>query len=483
MTGIRLGGLTTQDTIDDTALIPITNKDKVTRNISFSDFKLGLTKGGVSGQINLDPSTPITLLNISNDNIDFASISNGQMVLDVSKLPTNQALTSIKYVRDKSDLTGALSSSVVYIIDGSIDMGTTSITVPAGGLNLAGYSFDVSGLYSSADNYTMFVSPAGGSGNFLGQDYFVQVNGANSKVYDIVDSDFSHAFEFERINYSNCTSLGTIKNYRQGLEGGTGRFGGTPELTLAGNWLGGYRITTSIVRGLDNAMTGTLFKAGAGFQMASRFLTDINADLPPNCSLCDFAGSNFVLPSTVQIQGAIVTGAANVGPTPNLAAGELECDWRNNIGIDNTYVGGSTKVTTATLTPITAINTYYDVLGTFTASELQHFDAPASGQLRHLGTNPINYKVNLFFSVAGTAGNLISLKIVKWDDSASGFVDVVAQQKPVLNLTGGTDVAFFNVIKSVQLDQNDYIKIQVANNSGTADVTVQLESFYEITER
>jgi len=53
----------------------------------------------------------------------------------------------------------------------------------------------------------------------------------------------------------------------------------------------------------------------------------------------------------------------------------------------------------------------------------------------------------------------------------------------VLNLTGGTDVAFFNIIKSVQLDQNDYIKIQVANNSGAADVTVQLESFYEITER
>jgi hypothetical protein len=90
--------------------------------------------------------------------------------------------------------------------------------------------------------------------------------------------DFN-AFEFQRINYINCTSLGDIYNYRQGLEGGTGRFGGSPSLTLHGLWRGGYRITTSIVRSLAGTMTLPLFKEGAAFTMNSRFLTDINIDL------------------------------------------------------------------------------------------------------------------------------------------------------------------------------------------------------------
>jgi len=481
--GIKLTGLTQQDTIDDTALVLITNKDKVSRSISFLNLKKGITKGGVSAQKNLDPSQSVGLIDIQNDNIGLATVSGGNLTLDISKLPTNVPINSVRYVRNVSDLTGALDSNVLYIVDGIIDMGSTSIEVPAGGLNITGFNPNVSGLFTSTASATLFTSPVGGSGDLFLENLLIQASGTSAKVYDIKDSNFSHAVEVLSCIYNDCTSLGNIEDYRQGLEDNTARFGGTPELTLVGSWLGGFRATTTIVRGLDSGMSGSLFKAGAGFTMASRFLTDMNADLPANCSLSDFSPSNFTLPSTIQIQGAIVTGAANVGPTPNLTAGELECDWRNNIGVDNTYVGGSTKVTTAVLTPVAAINTYYDVLGTFTASELQHFDAPVSGQLRHLGANPVNYKINLFFTVAGSANNLISLKVVKWDDSASGFVDVVAQQKPVLNLTGGTDVAFFNIIKSVQLDQNDYIKIQVANNSGTADVTVQLESFYEITER
>ena len=55
-----------------------------------------------------------------------------------------------------------------------------------------------------------------------------------------------NAFEFTRVNYINCTSLGDIYDYRQGLESGTGRFGGSPSLTLHGVWVGGYRITTSV---------------------------------------------------------------------------------------------------------------------------------------------------------------------------------------------------------------------------------------------
>ena len=224
-------------------------------------------------------------------------------------------------------LGGTIDSTKQYFLDGIIDMGTTQITVPPTGMTIIGLSFDISGLISSENSYTMFVSEsiAIGSGNLLGADYFVSVTGAGSKVYELYDATGFNAFEFQRINYNDCTSLGDIYDYRQGLESGTGRFGGSPSLTLHGIWLGGFRITTSIVRGLSSAMTEPLFKAGTLFQMNSRFLTDINCDLPALAPFCDFIPADFPNESTVQFKGVIMTrdGVSNSGDTnitPNLSA-------------------------------------------------------------------------------------------------------------------------------------------------------------------
>ena len=69
-------------------------------------------------------------------------------------------------------LGGVIDSTKEYFLDGIIDMGTTQITVPTTGMTIRGYSFDLSGLTSSEDNYTMFISEsiAIGSGNLLGFD-------------------------------------------------------------------------------------------------------------------------------------------------------------------------------------------------------------------------------------------------------------------------------------------------------------------------
>ena len=69
---------------------------------------------------------------------------------------------------------GVIDSTKDYFIDGIIDLGTTQITVPPTGITITGYSFDLSALTSSEDNYTMFVSEsiAIGSGNMLHRDLF-----------------------------------------------------------------------------------------------------------------------------------------------------------------------------------------------------------------------------------------------------------------------------------------------------------------------
>ena len=368
-------------------------------------------------------------------------------------------------------------------------MGTTQITVPTTGMTIFGLSFDISGLYSSEDNYTMFISESIGigSGNLLGADYYISVTGTNSKVYELYDATGFNAFEFQRINYNDCTSLGDIYDYRQGLESGTGRFGGSPSLTLHGIWLGGFRITTSIVRGLSSAMTEPLFKAGTLFQMNSRFLTDINCDLPALAPFCDFIPADFPNESTVQFKGVIMTrdGVSNSGDTnitPNLSASDLVCDWDGNIGMNNTFIGGTLTNTVEAETTIAVAGVGVDMAGTWTASDLQHFDSPAANELRHLGNDPKDFRVSFSFVVDGGSGDNVGIELIKIDTLATATVEF-SQVRVINNLQGARDVAYFTGAFNVRMNKNDLVIWQVTNITDTTNVTLEQDSAWIIEER
>ena len=411
----------------------------------------------------------------------------GNAITVSNTIDPSTGLSNRVVVTQASDLAGILDSTKEYFIDGIINMAAQQILVPAGGLNLTGYNFDVSKLTSSVVGYTMFISPVGGSGNIIGRDYALEVTGATSQVYNITSATGFDAFEFSRINYNDCESLGTITNYRQGLEVGTGRFGGKPQLTLAGAWVGGYFIDTSIVRSLvDGAYS--LFSAGAGFVMNSRFRANLNVDLPASTSLLDFAEANFANPSTLQLTNAIVTrggvfNAADTNLTPNIGPSALVSEWSGNIGINNTFVGGQAKVSTEVLTTIATQSVFVDLAGTFTMSDLQHFDSPANGQLRNLGISPAEYKINSQLVLSSSANDEVDLKIVIYRAATTAFEDAGEIRRVINNLQGGRNVAYFALSDNITLNKNDYIKFQVANDSSTADITAELDSYYTIEAR
>lgn len=391
-------------------------------------------------------------------------------------------------VKQASQLAGTLSSTSEYFIDGVIDMGSQSIEVPAGGLNLSGYNFELSKLISSAVGYTMFTSPVGGSGDLLGKDYSIEVTGSGSKVYELVADTGVEAFEFARINYNNCTSLGSIEGYRQGLEIGSGRFGGTPTLELKGTWLGGYFIDTSIVRGLSPTMNAPLFKAGAGFVMNSRFRSNQNIDLGNTASFFDFSPSNFVSASTVQLEGCIITRGGVFNPvdtniTPNMSSGDLVAKWKENVGLSNTLEGGRLRASVELVTTINTVDVYEPLNSTWVAIRLEHFDSPANGQLRHLGDTPREYDLLGDLTIEGTQGNSVQINVRRWDNSASMFVDEFSQTRQINNFAGGRDVSFFTLIGTVILDKNDYIFLQVRNRSNSNDVSAEVDSFFTVKER
>ena len=399
---------------------------------------------------------------------------------------TYKTVDSVVVVTQASDF-GVIDSTKVYLIAGIIDMGSTSIEVPSGGINLVGYTFDVSQLISSEDNYTMFTSPVGGSGNVLVENIGLTTSGTSSKMFDLTSATGFDAFEFNVVNYNNCTSLGEINGYRQGLESGTGRFGGTPELTLSGTWVGGYFIDTSIVRGLTDGAY-SLYKAGTGFSMSSRFRSNQNMDLNSTVSFFDFEKANFPNPNTVQLDGCLISrngtfDAEDVTIIPNLDRGAEQSFWKNNTGIENTFVGGLNTVTSAVTTTVSAGSTFYDLNGVWGSTDLQHFDSPASGELRHLGVNPIEFQFVSDLTLESTQNNVLEVRLSKWDDSASQWTPQGSIKRQVNNLIGGRDVAFFTYIGNVKLNQNDKIKLQVANNNGNNNVTAEVDSFIRIIER
>ena len=388
-----------------------------------------------------------------------------------------------------SRLSDPIESTKEYFIDGIIDLSglEINIEIPAGGIEMKGYSFDTSKLICSDDDYDLFTSPVGGSGNVLGTDLAFEITGANSKVYDIVSNTGFEAIEMNRVNYNDCSSLGIIDNYRQGLEEGTGRFGGKPELTLKGIWVGGFIITTSIVRSLADGVY-TLFKAGTGFVMYSRFKTNMNVDLPASASFIDFTQANFVNPSTFQLNECIITraGIFDVNDSnilTNILKSELAAKWTGNTGIENTFVGGQQFVTAEIETVISTVDTWYNMLGTWTPQGMEHFDSPSNGQLRHLGISPIEFRFSGALNIEGTANKDLSVKLVKWNDELSQFDDVSIQSRQVNNLVGGRDIAFFIASGGVTMNKNDYVFLQIRNNTDSSNVTAETNSFFTIEER
>jgi hypothetical protein len=399
--------------------------------------------------------------------------------VELSDIPSK-----IIYIREPSDFGPTLRSDVVYFIDGVVDMGTQSIEVPVGGLYLAGHNFDVSQLISSAENYTMFTSPVGGSGNILGANFTLTTSGLSSSVWGISGATGDEAIEFDKVNFNSCTSLGFIDNYRQYLEVGSGRFGGAPVLEFRGAW-NGARISTSIVRGLSDF--SSLFKTGAGLTFSGRFIADINCDLPTNGALLDFSESEILGDESLLLQGAFITRQGDINPkdagiTPNISAESVKCNWESNTGLPNTNKYIKSVVTTQSSTPIAAIDTYYPLLGTFAVEKSTHFSQPVNGEFECL-TGVGDFIITGDLTIQGTANNLIDIRVTKSTDGGATYpTELNHISRLINNLVGPNDVAFFPINFITNLAKGDRVRLEVENKTAAKSVIARDDSFIIIAE-
>jgi hypothetical protein len=383
-------------------------------------------------------------------------------------------------------LGGAIDSSKDYFLDGIINIGTNTIEVPSTGLTITGYSFDLSGIVTNENNAVIFSSPTGGSGNLLLENLLLEASGTNGKVYDLTDWNGFSAIELNRVNFINCTSLGVWNNYRQGLEVGTGRFGGTPTLELAGTMIGGMRVSTSITRSLDAGMTGSLFKAGTGLNVKGRFITDMNCDLPAGASLLDFSSSNIFNNESLILKGAYFARSGVLNPqdttiTPNINASNVKCLWSDNTGIANTHKYIKSLISAQVLTPISTVLTYVDLNGTWTEQNASHISQIANNRWKILSGNG-SYQITGDVTIEGNPGTQVSVKVSKSIDSGATWSDINHVKRPINSLAGVRDVGFFTINFISNLAENDLIKLEIENYTDTTDLTAEVDSFLIISQ-
>ena len=247
---------------------------------------------------------------------------------------------SIIYVNEASQIVNqVLDSNKVYFITQNITISDgETIIIPVGGLTLDGYGFNISSLFASADNHTMFSSPVGGSGDIIMLNFSVTTIGANSKVFDVTDSDGSHAIELEYVNFNGCTSLGSQDDYRQGTWTTVGVYGCDDGIQLSGSW-NGYKISNTNCFGFDSG--GTLIKNDTDTTFDNRLFLSVNIDFPTGAKLCDFDATNFnsnelfqINSSIAKVNGVIAEENAET-LVPNISANNDKCLWVGNIGLFN----------------------------------------------------------------------------------------------------------------------------------------------------
>lgn len=389
-------------------------------------------------------------------------------------------------VQAASQLSGTLRSDVVYVVDGNIDMGTTSINVPEGGLFIRGSDYFVSSLYSTDNSYTMFQVDSGGaySGNVKVSMLSMWASGTSSQLFDLDNDGNSSAIEFQSCNIGDfagaTTSLGEIANYRQFRTNDCGLFRVQDGLTFTGTWSGGFRISDTIV--LAQAASSTLFKVGAGLTFGGRCISDINAaSVDPTTITFDFVASNFLLDGGFQLTGASFAPNSSISVTTDET--EVEAFFRDCVEIRNTRPGYDMEFTTQATTALTA-NTPAKAAGTTTTSNATWFTQTGNNEVTYDSSLTKDYRVKVDVTIDGGANDQINVIVRRYDDSAAAYEDIKTKSRNITNVIGAVDVAIFSFTAIINdLSENDRIEIWIENaDDGTdADVVLGSEVFVEAT--
>jgi len=384
-------------------------------------------------------------------------------------------------VKSPIDLSGTLTSSRAYLIDGIIDMGTQTIAVPPGGLTLTGFGSGISCLQSSENSYTMFVNGSPNAGSLLLRGTDVQVTGTSSQVFDLDNNGQGGAIRVIDSNMTNCTSVGEVTAYRGMLFNDSIWLGCADGIRFSGTWIGGVRIDSCIVANFGSS--GIAYGEGSGLVFGSRFISNANVNIPLGAVAYDFQSSNFSGDGDYELLAGQFAGLSTT-LTTGIGRTNVKSKWKANNGIENTYVGARWQIETGdeATTVIGSSNVYVKVAGATTYADEQWFSNTTDNAFVYDSDNMIEAAIMGTLAVTAGNNNLIQFKMRHWDDSASAYVDLY--ESPILQMQStGSDPQTVTILDFADLDVGDRLELWVQNTSATTNITVKDGSILAVTER
>lgn len=141
MSGVSLSQLIQQDTISDNALLLITNKDGVSRSISFVDLKANIKAAAMVAQVNGAGLESIGQIDIENDTFSITKIENGVLKLDFANLPSGGGNVVDNGTFPVSNGTDYVNSSLTEEADAIVS--SKALRVPDGGALEIGPTLDI----------------------------------------------------------------------------------------------------------------------------------------------------------------------------------------------------------------------------------------------------------------------------------------------------------------------------------------------------
>ena len=376
-------------------------------------------------------------------------------------------------VKEASQLAGVLRSDVVYIIDDGVPMGAQQITVPASGLYLRGISNNIGGLSSAEASYSMFI----GGGNLFIDNLQIEASGANSEVFSLTDPTGLNAVECTTVNFNDCTSLGTLTDFRQGLWQNIGLFGCADGLTLAGAWLGGFAIFTAIVRTFDVGNTGGIVLSADSLSVfQSRIISDANIQVNLTSKAYSFIEANFANDKSFQLIGGEISGTGT--RVDGITVQSTKSLWATN-GIPNTLPGGKLDFTVSVATTIALVNTPVKVAGTTVLSDEIWIEQNVDNRTEWLSSEDTDMQFTGVLSATSGNNNQIAFELHIFN-SGGTLQDTLTF--PPITTNGAGRAENVTLIETFQLSQGWYIELFVENRTGATDVSVEVDSRYIIEQ-
>lgn len=401
----------------------------------------------------------------------------------IESLIPKTGIKSQVIVKSATGLLGNLSSSKAYVIDGVIDMGDNSIVVPEGGLFIQGLGFGISKLLSTENNFDLFVTSPTHSGDLFINGTDIEITGTSSRVFGDLDNleNFS-AVEFIDTNFIDCTSLGSIKDYRQLLTSNVAFINILDGLTFDGAWLGGAAILQTIMINIGAGVS--IFKEGTSLVFGAGVRSDLNGNsINATTILFDFQASNFSQDGSFSLTNVRVNPLAT-GAIPNISGDNVKARFRNCSGFKNTYVGSSWEVTTGDTTSFPSDNTLVKMAGVTTYGTETWFSNSVDNAVIYSSSLVLEAEVKYSLSFTGNNNRVVGVQLRHWDDSASAYVNIGARVTATLN-GGPTGVRAENVVgyADVTLDDNDRVEVWVENQTTSQDIDTAVSGSFFIKER